>query len=101
VVPVMHAFTANLLWQRVLICLAMVAPCGFLLGFCFPIGMRWVKTLSGERNLPWMWALNGAAGTLGSFVAILISMDLSIAFCVLTGAACYLLAGLAMPAKAA
>jgi hypothetical protein len=47
-----------------------------------------------------MWALNGAAGTLGSFIAILISMDSSIASCVLTGAGCYLLAGLAIPAKA-
>jgi hypothetical protein len=100
VLPVMHAFTADLLWQRVLICLALVSPCGFLLGFCFPVGMRWMNALSQGRNLPWMWALNGAAGTLASFIAILISMDLSIRFCVLTGAGCYLLAGLAMPAKA-
>jgi hypothetical protein len=63
--------------------------------------MRWMTVLSQERNLPWMWALNGAAGTLGSFVAIIISMDTSIRTCVLTGAACYLLAGLLMPAKAA
>jgi hypothetical protein len=100
VLPVMHAFTADLLWQRVLICLALVSPCGFLLGFCFPVGMRWLNALSQGPNLPWMWALNGAAGTLGSFIAILISMDLSIGFCVLTGAGCYLLAGLAMPSKA-
>jgi hypothetical protein len=99
VVPVMHAFTGSFLWQRVVISLALVAPCGFLLGFCFPVGMRWLKTLAQERNLPWMWALNGAAGTLGSFIAILISMDSSIAACVLTGAACYLVAGLAMPAN--
>lgn len=100
VLPVIHAFTADLLWQRVLICLALVSPCGFLQGFCFPVGMRWLNALSQGPNLPWMWALNGAAGTLGSFIAILISMDLSIEFCVLTGAGCYLLAGLAMPAKA-
>jgi hypothetical protein len=100
VVPAIHAFTAELLWQRALICLALVSPCGFLLGFCFPVGMRWLNALSQGRNLPWMWALNGAAGTLGTFIAILISMDLSIGFCVLTGAGCYLLAGLAMPAKA-
>jgi SAM-dependent methyltransferase len=100
VVPAIHAFTAELLWQRVLICLALISPCGFLLGFCFPVGMRWLNALSQGRNLPWMWALNGAAGTLGSFIAILISMDLSIGYCVLTGAGCYLLAGLAMPAKA-
>jgi hypothetical protein len=96
---VMHAFTADLLWQRALIALALVSPCGFLLGFCFPVGMRWLNALSQGRNLPWMWALNGAAGTLGSFVAILISMDLSIGFCVLTGAGCYVLAGIAMPGR--
>jgi hypothetical protein len=97
VVPVIHAFTGALLWQRALISLALVSPCGLLLGFCFPVGMRWLKALSQENNLPWMWALNGAAGTLGSFIAIVISMDTSIATCVLTGAGCYLLAGLAMP----
>jgi hypothetical protein len=101
VLPVIHTFIAGVLWQRVLVCLALVFSCGFLQGFCFPVGMRWMTALSQERNLPWMWALNGAAGTLGSFVAIIISMDTSIRTCVLTGAACYLLAGLLMPAKAA
>jgi hypothetical protein len=100
VLPVMHAFTADVLWQRALICLALVSPAGFSLGFCFPVGMRWLTALSQGRNLAWMWALNGAAGTLGGFVAILISMDSSIGSCVLAGAGCYLLAGLAMPAKA-
>jgi len=97
VIPVMHAFTAVLLWQRALICLLLIAPPGFVLGFCFPIGLRWMKALSQERNLPWMWALNGAAGTLGSFVAMLVSMETSIGTCVLTGAAFYLLAAFAVP----
>jgi len=101
VLPVIHTFIAGVLWQRVLICLALVLFSGFFLGFCFPVGMRWMNALSQERNLPWMWALNGAAGTLGGFVAILISMDTSIKTCVLVGAACYLLAGLFMPAGAA
>jgi hypothetical protein len=100
VLPMIHAFIAGLLWQRVLMCLALVFSCGFFMGFCFPVGMRWMTALSQERNLPWMWALNGAAGTLGSFIAILISMDTSIGTCVLAGAACYLLAGLIMPAGA-
>jgi hypothetical protein len=101
VLPVIHSYTAALLWQRALICLALIAPCGFIFGFCFPVGMRWLAFLAQERNLPWMWALNGAAGTLGSFIAIIVSMELSIDTCVLAGASCYLLAGLAMPAKAA
>jgi hypothetical protein len=101
VLPIIHSFTAAVLWQRALICLALVAPCGFLMGFCFPVGMRRMNTLSQEGNLPWMWALNGAAGTLGSFVAIVISMDTNIGTCVLSGAGCYILGGVAMPARAA
>jgi hypothetical protein len=97
VLPVMHAFTAALLWQRALICLLLIAPPGFVMGFCFPIGLRWMKALSQERNLPWMWALNGAAGTLGSFVAMLVSMETSIGTCVLMGAAFYLLAAVLVP----
>jgi predicted membrane-bound spermidine synthase len=99
VLPVVHAFTAGVLWQRAVISLALVTPCGFLLGFCFPVGMRWMAVLRQERNLPWMWALNGAAGTLGSFVAIVLSMETSIRTCVLAGAACYFLAGCVLPAK--
>ena len=99
VLPVVHAFTAGVLWQRVAIALMLVVPCGFLLGFCFPVGMRWMTALRQEKNLPWMWALNGAAGTLGSFVAIVLSMETSINTCVLAGAACYFLAGCVMPSK--
>jgi hypothetical protein len=99
VLPVEHTYTAGVLWQRVATSLALVTPCGFLLGFCFPVGMRWMTALRQEKNLPWMWALNGAAGTLGSFVAIVVSMETSINTCVLTGAAFYFLAGCVMPPK--
>jgi hypothetical protein len=97
VVPAIHTFTAGTLWQRVAISLLLVSPCGFLMGFCFPIGMRWLTQLGQSRNLPWMWALNGAAGTLGSFVAIVLSMDTSISVCVLAGAGCYLIGATALP----
>ena len=95
--PAIHSFILAFFWQRVLICLMLIAPPGFALGFCFPIGMRWMRTLAQERNLPWMWALNGAAGTLGSFVAMLISMETSIGTCTLVAAALYLLAAIAIP----
>ena len=97
VVPVIHHFVAGTLWERALLSELLVAPCGFLMGFCFPVGLRWMTLLKQEANLPWMWALNGAAATLGSFVAIIISMETSITACVLTGAACYLLAALVLP----
>jgi hypothetical protein len=98
VLPVIHRFTAAVLWQRVAMSLALVLPCGFLMGFCFPVGLRWMTRLQQEANLPWMWALNGAAATLGSFVAMLVSMETTISTCVLTGAACYLVAAVSLPA---
>jgi hypothetical protein len=97
----LHGFIAALFWQRVIWCLLLIAPVGFALGFCFPIGLRWMKALAQEHNMPWMWALNGAAGTLGSFVAMLLSIETSIGVCALTGGALYLLAALAVPRQAA
>ena len=97
VLPLIHYFIVSVLAKRVLVSFLLVAPPGFLMGFCFPVGLRWLKILGEERNLPWMWALNGAAGTLGSFIAIVLSIDTSIATCAFTGAGCYLLAASAMP----
>lgn len=94
VIPVIHRFTAGVLWQRVAVSLMLVMPCGFLMGFCFPVGLRWMSLVKQEQNLPWMWALNGAAATLGSFAAVVISMETSITICVLSAAACYLLAAI-------
>jgi hypothetical protein len=92
VIPAIHRFIAGMLRQRILVSLALVVPCGFLMGFCFPLGLRWMTARKQESNLPWMWALNGAAGALGSFVAMVLSMETSIRTCALTGAACYVLA---------
>ncbi|HUB51950.1 MAG TPA: hypothetical protein VL986_07380, partial [Terracidiphilus sp.] len=100
VLPVIHACVAAPLWQRAGICLLLISPAGFALGFCFPVGLRWMTALSQQHNLPWMWALNGAAGTLGSFVAMLVSMETSIGVCVLTGAGLYLVAALMLPNRA-
>jgi len=99
VLPAIHATIAGVLWQRITMSLALVAPCGFMMGFCFPVGMRWATQLGQEGNLPWMWALNGAASVLASFIAMVISTETSIRACVLTGAACYALGGILLSAK--
>jgi SAM-dependent methyltransferase len=100
-IPVIHRFIAETLWQRALLSLALVVPCGFFMGFCFPVGLRWMSTLDQQENLPWMWAINGAAATLGSFVAIVLSMETNIITCALAGAACYLLAAVVLPVSRA
>jgi spermidine synthase len=97
VMHVIHSSIADVLWKRALLSLALVAPCGFLMGFCFPVGLRWLMRLKQADNLPWMWALNGAAATLGTFVAVLVSMETSIVTCALGGAVCYLVAAAFLP----
>ncbi len=99
VLPAIHAAVGGVLWQRIVVSLALVAPCGLVMGFCFPVGMRWATHLGHEGNLPWMWALNGAASVLASFIAMAISTESSIRACVLTGAACYALGGLLLSGK--
>ena len=94
---IIHESTTGMLWQRMLLALFLVMPCGFAMGFCFPAGLRWMKALGQQRNLPWMWSLNGAASVLGSFVAVLISMEASIGACLLTAAAGYALAAVVLP----
>jgi spermidine synthase len=100
VLPAIHGAVGGVLWQRIAVSLALVMPCGFIMGFCFPVGMRWASQLGQEGNLPWMWALNGAASVLASFIAICISTETSIRACVLTGAACYALGGMLLSGKA-
>jgi hypothetical protein len=92
VLPVIHASMALVLWKRIALTLTLLFPCGFLMGFCFPLGVRALRAGGNEETLPWMWALNGAASVLAAFLAVLISMEASTVACALAGAACYALA---------
>ena len=85
--------------HRALVALALIAPCGFLMGFCAPVGIARMARLGQHEWLPWMWALNGAASVLATFVAIVLSMETSIPTSVRAGAVCYLLAALALPGR--
>lgn len=99
VIPFIHQYASRILWQRATLSLALVAPCGFLMGFCFPVGLRWMNALKYRESLPWMWALNGAASVLASFLAVVISMETTIGACLITGMTCYALAGIALPPR--
>jgi hypothetical protein len=101
VIPLIHSQAAQTLAIRMLISLALVTPCGFVMGFCFPVGLRWMRQLGQYDSLPWMWALNGAASVLASFVAIVISMEAAITASILVAALCYAAAALALPWRVA
>jgi hypothetical protein len=99
VLPVLREHAAGALWQRVVLSLVLVIPSGLMMGFCFPVGLRWMRALGQQDALPWMWSMNGAASVLGTFVSTMISMESSIHVCVLTGVILYLIAFLALPVK--
>jgi hypothetical protein len=97
VLPLIHSYAYVGLSSRIAISLVLVIPVGVALGFCFPVGLRWMQALQREDTLPWMWALNGAASVIAGFVAIIVSMEASISASVLIGAGLYLVAALALP----
>jgi len=99
VLPAIHHAARLALPARISVALALVVPAGVMMGFCFPVGLRLIRTVRGDESLPWLWALNGAASVLGSFVAMMLSMQTSITTSVIAGAACYLAAAIALPAK--
>ena len=77
------------LTTRALLCLALIAPAGLLMGFGFPTGLR-LAAARDERPTVWFWGINGAAGVLGSVMAIALSIAFGIGTTLLLGAACYL-----------
>lgn len=76
------------LFTRSVIVIIAVTPPSFLMGMCFPMGMRLVAQISADA-LPWMWATNGAASVLGGVLAMGVSIWTGIDTGLLIGAACY------------
>ena len=65
-------------------------PLGFLLGFAFPTGMRFVEAID-RQPTPWFWGINGATGVLASVLGLMFSISLGINVTMLLSAGCYFL----------
>lgn len=74
---------------RVILCGFPPAFAGFLLGFCFPIGVRLISR-TGESAIQRMWAINGAAGVAGSAAAAFIGVLAGSHMVIITGSLCYI-----------
>lgn len=68
-----YQFISKGLLLRFVISCALLAPCGFLMGIPFPVGIRIVNKLS-PNLIPWTWAVNGCASVLSSILAIMIAL---------------------------
>jgi hypothetical protein len=84
------AFAASPLLVKVVVCLAVIAPAGVLMGFGFPTGMRLIARAD-PRPTPWFWGINGAAGVLASIVAVTCSIAFGISTTLRLGALFYAL----------
>lgn len=81
-------FTETLGWgwaARLAVSEAALVPAGFLMGFCFPIGMA---LFAGESR-PWLWAINGFAGVFASVVSLALTIEIGIAATARAGSALY------------
>jgi len=74
---------------RLLTTVVVLLPLGFLMGFPFPLGIRWLKELKMENHIPWMWGINGICSVLGSVMTIVIAISFGFTEALLVGAGCY------------
>lgn len=83
---------------RVAAGLSVALGAGVILGTLFPLGVRLLSERGQGWGVAWCWAANGAAGVLGSVLALLLGVELGMTGTFLTGAALYLVAALAVVA---
>ncbi len=79
---------------RVMISIAIMSPAGLLMGFGFPTGLRLTEQYD-SRATAWFWGINGAAGVLGSSIAIALNIALGIDQTLIVAGACYALLSIA------
>ena len=67
---------------------SIIAPAGLLMGLGFPTGMRMVLQQD-PKPAPWFWGINGAAGVLGSVLAVAVGITFGINVSLIGGAGFY------------
>jgi hypothetical protein len=77
IVCVYDAFT-RLMWLdkplRILLAVVVIAPPGFLMGMCFPMGMQIVRRFH-EHLIPWGWGVNGAFSVFASVFSLVLALN--------------------------
>lgn len=77
---------------RLLLAVVFTAGAGFIMGLPFPSAVLVLERTGDNRALPWLWAVNGASGVLGSVLAFAVALLAGFAVTVALGALCYLVA---------
>ncbi len=96
---IFHDYAEVDIASRVLISVAIIAPSGLLMGFGFPTGLS-IASKFDTRATAWFWGINGAAGVLGSSIAIALNISMGIDKTLVIGGVCYALLSVAFIALA-
>lgn len=91
---VFFAFSEVDMVTRILVGVAIVLPAGVLMGFGFPTGLAITEKFD-SRATAWFWGINGAAGVLGSSLAIAFNISLGIDKTLIVASGCYALLAIA------
>ncbi|MFN2376849.1 MAG: hypothetical protein ABR538_09950 [Candidatus Binatia bacterium] len=77
---------------RVVAAGALIVPLGVCMGTALPSGLSRLSAGGRERLIPWMWAVNGLAGTVASVVGMGVAMEFGYTVLMLASFAGYVLA---------
>ncbi|MBS0539441.1 MAG: hypothetical protein JSR47_11830 [Proteobacteria bacterium] len=77
---------------RVVLCLALLAPPAFLMGFPMPTGMTTLGRLGKDHMFLWAWGVNGCFSVIGAALVPIVATSFGLPAVVLLGAAAYLIA---------
>ncbi len=75
------------------VCLVLLAPLAFLLGFPFALGMATLSILRKEHFFVWAWGINGSFSVVGSVLVPVVSVLYGLSSVLLLSAVIYLAAG--------
>jgi hypothetical protein len=83
--PILSATLGAPFAVRVLITLMILAPLSFFMGTAFPAGASRVN----EKELPFLWGINGFFSVVASVTAIIISINMGFTFVFYISFLCY------------
>ena len=77
---------------RILLCLAIVFPPAFLMGFPMPTAMTLLGRLGKDHMFLWAWGINGCFSVIGAALVPIVATSFGLPAVVLVGAFAYLIA---------
>ncbi len=77
---------------RLTLCILLVAPAAFLMGFPMPIAMTTLGRLGKHSMFLWAWGINGCASVIGAALVPVLATSFGISSVLQVSAAAYLLA---------